>query len=559
MLSEHLCQSLIDDIFSPEAEGVRITPGPVDGQLTIDYIDNHYVHGIVDDGQTYFDFVRHGALKWLYEQNNSQAKKIAELEEQVVQLRHLKFGTSSEQSTGATADEPAPEEQTDPVADPQSNANDSKEPTARNAGRKGLPAHLRREPKTYVATACPCCHGDALHVIGEETTEQLTIVPIQVKVIQHRRKKYRCRHCDKVFTAEAPKYIIEKSSYASPEFLAHVACSKYQFGLPLYRQEQIFKQMNVPINRTTLANLMIGCADRLVALYAILHDELLRQHVIHADETPFQVLKEPGRKATTKSQLWLYRSGNREMRQIVLFEYQATRAGEHPRRFLGIDGTNPYRGRLLADAYAGYNDLPGVTRHACLSHVRRKFENFIRLLPEKAKTSQAQYAMELIGRLYGIERRIKGMPDRERQKIRQEESLPILHEFKKWLDKMEPKMTPKSALGAAIRYAVGQWPAIVRYVEDGRVAIDNNIAERDIKSVVIGRKNWLFADSVAGAHTNAIMYSLVETAKANDLNPFDYLTYVIETMPTLRKASDVQCLLPWNIPQPSLAETLKAA
>lgn len=534
--------------------------GPGPGQITVDFIQNHWVHGVIFEGQSYFDFVRYGALQWLYDKYNGQKQKIAELEDQVAQLRQLKFGVSSEQSIGNPEVEPVPESQPGPDAEASPVVELSKERAARNCGRKPLPRNLPREPRYHEASSCPCCQGSTLHLIGEEITEQLTVIPIQVKVLEHRRKKYRCRHCDKVFTAEGPKHLIEKSSYDSPEFMAQVACYKYQFGLPLYRQEKMFNQMDIPINRTTLANLMIACADKMVAIREVLHDELLRQFGIHADETPIQVLKEPGRKATTKSQLWLYRSNSYEQRQIVLFDYQETRSGEHPRNFLNIGRDNAYTGHLMTDAYPGYNNMPGVTRGGCMTHLRRKFVDCIRLLPGKVIDSPAHHAVELIGRLYTIERRIKGMPHRERKRIRQEESLPILLEFKTWLDDMaSKKVASKTPLGKAINYALAQWPYVIRYVEDGRLDIDNNIAERDIRSFAIGRKNWLFADSVAGAHANATMYSLVETAKANGLNPFDYLAYVFKTMPTLRTADEVQRLLPWNMPQPSLTETLIAA
>lgn len=208
-------------------------------------------------------------------------------------------------------------------------------------------------------------------MIGEEVTEQVTVIPKQYKVIRHVRKKYVCRDCEKFVTAPGPKALIQKSSYASPELLAEVACSKYQFGLPFYRQEAIFEQSGLPFNRTTLANLMIGVADKLFGLWETLRQELLLQGAIHTDETTLQVLKEPGRKATTKSQLWLYRSLADSDRPIVLFEYQETRAAMHPMRFLGMDGEHPYAGYVHTDGYVGYKRLSA--RVGCMAHVRRKF------------------------------------------------------------------------------------------------------------------------------------------------------------------------------------------
>lgn len=538
-------------------------PGPKKGQLTVDFIEDHYVHGVIFERESYGDFVRNSALEWLYKQRNRLEQENAELKERVARLQQMLFGTSSEQSSGDSPAEPPPQaaEGADHGAgDPKVVPLARKQ--AKGGGRKPLPADLPRERINYELPEhdrfCPCCHG-AIQAIGEEITEQLTVIPAQYKVLQHARKKYVCRKCSKFVTAPGPRPLIEKSSYASADFLAHVAVSKYQFGLPFYRQEAIFEQQGLSFNRTTLANLMIGCSDKLAALHETLRTELLGQGVIHADETSLQVLKEPGRKPQSKSQLWLYRSGEGAEQPVVLFEYQMTRQGAHPRNFLNIGGKRPFTGYLQVDGYAGYNGMSGVTRVGCMAHVRRKFMAVVKALPSHVTGSHAHHAVELIGKLYNIERKIKGSPYRNRHKARQEESVPILDKFKTWLDDMHPKVTPGSGLGGAIRYAREQWDAVVRYVDDGRLSIDNNIAEREMKAVVIGRKNWLFADSMNGAHANAIMYSLVQTAKANGIDPFGYLKYVIETMPKLRTASDVQSLLPWNMPRPSLADERLAA
>lgn len=551
MLSESERIEFWNEVFSPEAEGVRVSPGHRPGQLTIDYIENHSVYGVVFEGKSYFDWVVTNAFRSMHGERLRQAQVIVGLKEEIARLRQLTFGTSSEQlavSTETSRPEPVAVDSNQATENPKV-IQLPKEKVARNSGRKPLPDHLPRENRHHEASSCPCCHGSSLHTISEEATEQLTVEPARFKVLRHLRKKYRCKSCEKVFTAAGPKHLIEKSSYASPEFLAHVACSKYQYGLPFYRQEMIFNQSGLPINRTTLANLMTGAADKLLALNAILREQLLAQDVIQADETHIQVLKEPGRKATTKSWLWLYRSREGEPHQIVLFDYQQTRAGEHPRRFLDIGGQGAFKGFLQVDGFASYNNLPGLTRVGCMAHVRRKFAEIVKSLPNQACNTPAQNALELIGKLYGIERRIKGVPDRIRYKVRQQESVPILGELKAWLDDMQSKVTPDGALGRAIAYAVDQWPVVSRYVEDGRLAIDNNIAEREIKSLVIGRKNWLFADSVDGGHTNAIMYSLVQTARANGIDPFEYLRYVIEKMPMLRTASEMHVLLPWNMTQ----------
>lgn len=471
------------------------------------------------------------------------------LKEENARLKQTIFGTSSEKSSDQQPDlassvDSSPPSQEVPVQKP------AKKARASGAGRKPLPAHLPRERIEYDLPShdqfCPCCQG-AIHRIGEEVTEQLTVIPAQFKVLQHARAKYVCRACGTFTTAPGNKPLIEKSSYASPDFLAHVACSKYQYGLPFYRQESIFEQTGLSFNRTTLANLMIGCSDKLSAVTELLRQHLLTQDVIHADETSVQVLKETDRRPQSKSYLWLYRSRQDADQPIVLFDYQMTRSGQHPRKFLGIDEIGAFSGHIQVDGYAGYNGLNGTVRVGCMAHVRRKFSDVIKLQPIGVTGGPANYADEVIGKLYGIERRIKGLDHHVRYKIRTEESVPILLEFKAWLDKMLPTVVPKSGLGKAIGYALDQWSAVTRFVEDGRLAIDNNIAEREIKAVVIGRKNWLFADSMDGMRANATMYSLVQTAKANNINPFDYLRYVFETIPLLKKSSQIECLLPWNM------------
>jgi len=286
----------------------------------------------------------------------------------------------------------------------------------------------------------------------------------------------------------------------------------------------------------------------MVALTELLRQHLLSQGIVHADETTVQVLKETDRRPQSKSYLWLYRSQQDSPRQVVLFDYQMTRGSEHPRRFLNIGKVDAFSGYIHVDGYSGYNKLDGTVRVGCMAHVRRKFIEVIKLQPSGVTGSPANFACELIGKLYDVERKIKGLDHHVRKKIRTTESISILQMFKDWLEKMYPTVTPKSALGRAIGYALEQWQAISRFVEDGRLSIDNNIAEREIKSVVIGRKNWLFADSEDGMRANATMYSLVQTAKANNINPFDYLRHVFATMPLLRTAAEVESLLPWNVP-----------
>lgn len=539
-------------------DGVRLVEIGVHGGVRLDHIENNWASLYVIHPKTQQEFmlcealrVREKDVQYLQEEIAAAAKieeENALLKEEVARLKQTIFGTSSEQSSNCA---PEPELAPAPEADTSTEKAVLKARST-GGGRKPIPDHLPRERVEYdlrpEERSCPCCQG-TLHRIGEEVTNQLTVIPAQYKVLQHARTKYLCRACDKFVVAEGMKPLIKGSNYASPEFLAHIAVSKYQYGLPFYRQEKIFQQSGLQFNRTTLANLMICSSDKLAALTELLRQRLLSQGVVHADETTVQVLKETDRRPQSKSYLWLYRSQQEAPQQVVLFDYQMTRAGEHPRRFLDVGQAGAFAGYIQVDGYSGYNGIDGTTRVGCWAHVRRKFVDVIKALPGGTTGSPAHVAVELIGKLYEIERRIKGLDHHVRRKARSAESVPILREFKDWLDRTYPTVAPKTALGKAMGYALEQWQAVTRYVEDGRLAIDNNISEREIKQVVIGRKNWLFADSMEGMRANATMYSLVQTAKANGLNPFDYLRHVFATLPLLRTAAEVESLLPWNMPQ----------
>ena len=243
--------------------------------------------------------------------------------------------------------------------------------------------------------------------------------------------------------------------------------------------------------------------------------------------------------------LWLYCSASHALKPVVLYDYQETRSSEHPKRFLSGDMTDTFSGYLSVDGYAGYNKIPNVIRVGCMAHLRRKFNEILKALPADAKGSYAAEALEMIAQLYGVEKKILHEPPHKKYLIRQAQSLPVLHRIKAWLDNLHPLVVPKSLLGKAVKYALEQWYAVSRYVEDGRLAIDNNIAERAIKSFVIGRKNWLFADSADGAYASAVMYSLVNTAKANGLDPYRYLYYLFENLPYAKTTGDVRRLMPW--------------
>lgn len=560
------------NLFDPKVHGeVRVEFNEADNM----YIVNWYDEGFSSYSHLYMQtpneiyavqtFLRlHKDFVVLANKSKTLEQENEHLRNQLALSKHKIYGTSSEQTTSPAIEVPdaAFNIASGSPSSPELTSQDKKlKLVSSNAGRKRLPENLPRERVEYKLPlekqVCECCAGK-LHEFGEEMSEQLTVIPAQYKVIQHVRQKYVCRNCDKFTVADGPKSLIPGSSYSSPEFLADIAVKRYQFGLPYYRQETIFKHAGLPFNRTTMANLMIGCVDKLQPLYAVLKSELRNQDIIHADETSFQVLKETNRAPQSNSYAWLYCSAAKVNKPVVIFEYQATRSGNHPVRFLTNDENDRFRGYLSTDGYSGYNNINGITRVGCMAHVRRKFDEAIKILPDGTENSYAHQAMKMIGNLYAIERKICDQPPEIKCQIRQAESLPILHEMKQWLDKLYPNVVPKSLLGKAINYALSQWSYVSKYVEDGRLAIDNNIAEREIKAFVIGRKNWLFADSTDGAEANAVMYSLVQTAIANDIEPYKYLRHVFERMPYMKNSKDVESLLPWNV-QFAECESLKIA
>jgi transposase len=390
--------------------------------------------------------------------------------------------------------------------------------------------------------------------MSTEVRQELKVIPAQVKVVRHVRYIYSCRRCEReeintpIVTAPMPSPVFP-GSLASPSAMAYIMSQKYVESMPLYRQEQQFTRLGVELSRQTLANWMLYGADRwLYLLYDRMHEYLLKQEILHADETVLQVLREPGRAAQAPSYLWLYRSG-RDGPAIILFEYQTTRAGKHPRRFL-----SGFKGYLHVDGYTGYNGLPDITLVGCWAHARRKFDEALKALPD-AKSSApvaAKEGLDFCNQLFAIERDLKEATPDERYKIRLERSRPVLDAFSAWLKNQFPRVLPKSALGQAIRYCRSQWDKLEAFLLDGRLEIDNNRSERSIKPFVIGRKNWLFANTPRGARASTVIYSIVETAKENGLNPFAYLSYLFEKLPNLdtNDQNTLDALLPWSATLP---------
>ncbi|MCU8094341.1 IS66 family transposase [Shewanella sp. SM20] len=419
-------------------------------------------------------------------------------------------------------------------------------PRRKKPVRKPLPAELPREVVIHDISAadkvCDCC-GNDLHQMGEEKSEKLEFVPAQVKVIEHVRLKYSCRVCDKHSTevkikiAPVPASPIPKG-IATASLLSQIITSKYQYGLPLYRQESLFQQYGIELSRKTMADWILKCGELLLPLYDKLCEILLQQAVIQADETTVNVLKED--KATCY--MWLYVTGtdtpnNQGIPNIVLYDYQPSRAGQ-----CAVDFLDGFSGYLQVDGYAGYAKTDAELV-GCWAHARRKFTE-AEIAQPKGKTGKANWALNHIQKIYRIETLNKDSSPEVRRQQRQLHSQPLLDELHRWLEKSQHHVPPKSSLGKAITYCLNQWPNLNRYLEDGRLNIDNNRAERAIKPFVIGRKNWLFANTANGAKASAILYSMIETAKANGLMPFDYLMYCLEQLSL--KPESLDHLLPWN-------------
>ena len=408
--------------------------------------------------------------------------------------------------------------------------------------RKPLPKALPREDVILdlAENEKICAHdGTPLKKIGEEVSEKLEIIPMQAKVIRTVRIKYGCPCCaEGVRTAPVPASLIPKS-IATSGLLAFIAVSKYQDALPLYRLENIFERYGIEISRETMARWMIRLAAGLRPLYNILQDELLASDYVHADETTVQVLKEKDRKAESKSYMWV--RGRSYDNPIILFHYAPSRAGEVAKEILV-----EFKGALQVDGYAGYNRFcisEYIKRIGCWSHVRRKFKDVQKISAVGSKL--ALQMLKLIQNLYNVEKKIKDYSLDEKTKARALHSKPILKRIKEFADEKVLKVPPESTIGKAFNYLLSEWPTLEIYLENGKYHIDNNFIENAIRPFAVGRKNWLFSDSVEGADASAIIYSLIETAKANGKEPYQYLKSIIDQLPTAQSLADFEKLLPF--------------
>ena len=493
---------------------------------------------------------------------SAQQAELTALHEQLRLMLARRFGASSERAADAQLglfneaeqDAQAADDDEDPPVEPEIlevPAHTRKRPT-----RKPLSAELPRVNVVHdLAEAEKVCphDGAALELIGTVDSEQLDIVPATVRVLRHERRKYACPCCKQhMATAPMTAQPIPKSQ-ASPGLLAFVAAAKYVDALPLYRQTQQFQRLGLECSRATLARWMVRCGELVQPLINLLRDELLALDIVHIDETTVQVLKEAGKTAQSTSYIWAQCSGIPEQ-PIVLFDYDPTRSGDVPKRLL-----EGFSGYLHTDAYAGYNAVvehQQLTRVLCMAHARRYFTDALKAngvnpnkLPIKSGKGDriAIKALGFFKTLYTIERRIRDKPPDERHRIRQRDTVPVLDTFKLWLDKTKPKVLATSKLGEALAYAHNHWRGLIRFCDDGRLEIDNNAVENAIRPFCVGRRNWLFSDSVAGANASANLYSLVRTAKANGLEPYAYLRHVFTELPKATSLEHVEAILPYRL------------
>jgi transposase len=493
----------------------------------------------------------------------SRQLEIEKLKIELAQLKRLRFGRSSEKLDERIAqlelvleELEASEAQLAPLkAQAELQA-----PIERPAppARRPLPEHLPRETLTHQPEcACPEC-GGTLRPLGEDVSEVLEYVPGRFRVIRHVRPKLSCGRCSTIVQSAAASRPIAKG-LAGPGLLAHVLTSKYCDHLPLNRQSQIYAREGVELSRSTLADWVGECSALLQPLVDALAAHVLSAEKVHADDTPVPVLV-PGRSTTKQGRLWAYvrddRPAANETPAAAWFTYTPDRKGKHPSEHL-----RDFTGILQADGYAGFDRLfnPADPNHpikeaACWAHARRKFYD----IHVATKSPLAEEALQRIGDLYAVEESIRGQPSDVRRRVRQARAGPKLAELNAWFIATLTKVPKKSEIAGAIRYALSRWEALVRYRDDGRVEIDNNTVERALRAVAIGRKNYLFAGSDAGGERAAAIYSLVGTAKLNDVDPQAYLRYVLERIAE-HPINRIDELLPWNVaPQLQAAQSIAA-
>jgi transposase len=488
----------------------------------------------------------------------SLEQQLGNLTEMILLMRKQKFGSSSEKTPKAVvgvqlnlfneAELEASPDAPEPVVTHVDGFYRKNPKTKREELLKDLPV---REIECTIHEDDRICIGcrTKLVPIGRETVrEELEYIPAQLNILRYIRLAYGCPECKQkgtpyIVKAETPTSLMNHS-LASATTVANVMYQKYVNGMPLYRQEKDWEQLGLALSRATMANWIIRCSqDWLAPVVDLLKKELLKRDIIHCDETPVQVLKEPGKAPQTKSYMWLYRSGNDGGPSIVLYDYQPSRGGKNAADYL-----EGFHGFLHTDAYSGYEKVKDVTRCCCWAHVRRYFVEAIpdRKAPD-APRSAAEIGRDYCNQLFEMEKTLADRPPDKRKEERLRLEKPILEAFWCWLGTLAP--LKGSPLGKAVKYALNQKLYMENYLLDGRCSISNNIAENSIRPFTVGRKNWLFSDTPKGADASAVVYSIVETAKANNLNVYTYLNYLLLYMPGLdyRNVPELMDdMMPWS-------------
>ena len=490
-------------------------------------------------------------------------EKIHYLEEQLRLFKNEIFARSSEKRHEPHADQmPLFDGNDDHAASKMQTSEDTIVIAAharKKRGRKALPKDLPRIDIIHDLSEedkqCGC--GQRKSCIGEEISEKLDYIPARLQVERNIRLKYACENCEgveddgpTVMIAPAPVQLIPKSN-STAGLLAHIAVSKFADGLPLYRQQKIFGRLGIEMSRAVMAKWMVQSAHYCAELIDLLRGQIRSGPLIYIDETPLQVLNEAGRDNTTKSYMWVFRGGPPD-RPTLLYQYQRTRSGRVALEFL-----NDYHGYIQSDDFAGYDHLdrnPNIVHLGCWAHARRKFVKVVKVR-KKHRSKQANpksladEALDYIGNLYQVEKEAQRLELNAVHiyQLRQEKAKPLLDEFKGWLETNQPLTPPKGLLGRAISYTLANWEKLIIYLEDGRLRPDNNLVENAIRPFVVGRKNWLFAGSPDGAKASATFFSLIETAKANGLEPYAYLRYIFKKLPLAQTEQDLKDLLPYNI------------
>src|SRR5271168_3111290 len=504
-------------------------------------------HRVLPDLATLYPNELKALILTQHEQLLSRDNEIEHLKLLIAKLRRLQFGRKSEKLEREIAQlelrlDELEATQAEKVATSQTPAAAPVAHAARSA-RRPLPEHLPRETRKYPPkhTACPDCGGELKH-LGEDVSEMLEYVPARFKVIRQVRPKLACACCERIVQAEAPSRPIERG-LAGPGLLAHVLVSKYCDHLPLYRQSEIYAREGVELDRSTMAEWVGGCSRLMEPLVEALRRHVMNAEKLHADDTPVPVLA-PGNGKTKTGRLWTYVRDDRpwgdQSPPAVWFAYTPDRKGEHPLAHL-----REFTGTLQADGYAGYEAIyrgGRVKEAACMAHVRRPFYE----LYEAHKSAVAKETLERIAALYVIEDEIRGRSAEERRDVRNARSRPLLESLKQWFEETLGKLSRKSDTTKAIRYALGRWEALMRFCDDGHLEIDNNAAERSLRAVVLGRKNYLFHGSDAGGERAAAIYGLIGTAKLNELNPEAYLRAVLSRIAD-HPINRIDELLPWNL------------